>query len=57
MHRFSFALQDNKHLKVLNLGLNRLGDAGVELICNAVALNTALEFLDLFDVDFSNVGA
>lgn len=51
------ALQDNKHLKVLNLGINYFGDAGIEYLTAALSHNQSLEMLDLFDVPFSDVGA
>ena len=50
-------MAQNKYLKVLRLGLNKLGDEGMDYLGEAVSLNTALEHLDLFDVIFSNMGA
>lgn len=41
----------------MRLGLNRLGDEGIDYLSEALALNSALEHLDLFDVEFTNFGA
>jgi Ran GTPase-activating protein (RanGAP) involved in mRNA processing and transport len=51
------ALAKNKTLKVLNLGINKLDNVGMELLSGALYENTALEYLDLFDCFFSNDGA
>jgi Ran GTPase-activating protein (RanGAP) involved in mRNA processing and transport len=53
---FSKALATNKVLKVLNLGCNRLGDLGMDHLCDALCDNTSLEHLDLFDCHFTNLG-
>ena len=39
------------------MGKNRLGDEGIDHLSEALAINTALEHLDLFDVPFTNNGA
>ena len=36
--------------------MNRLGDMGMDFLCDALCENTALEYLDLFDVNFTNKG-
>ena len=57
MHRFFAALGVNKHLKVLRLSSNKLGDEGIDHLSEALFLNTCLEHLDLFDVGFTSSGA
>ena len=37
--------------------MNKLGDEGMDYLSEALAVNTVLEYLDLFDVPFSNTGA
>ena len=37
--------------------MNKLDNTGVAYLADAIATNTALEYLDLFDVNFSNEGA
>lgn len=37
--------------------MNRLGDEGIDYLSEAIAVNTVLEHLDLFGVEFSNHGA
>ena len=56
MSRFSSSLKENRHLKVLNLGMNNLGDGGIENLTAALSYNGVLEALDLFDVNFGDVG-
>ena len=43
-------------MKVLNLGMNNLGDGGIENLTAALSYNGVLEALDLFDVNFGDVG-
>ena len=57
IHRFCTSLGVNKHLKVLRIGGNQLGDEGIDHLSEAIAINTCLEHLDLFDVPFTNNGA
>ena len=57
IQRFCGALAHNKFLKVLYIGMNKLGNVGLEYLADALSLNTALEYLDAFDVNFSNEGA
>ena len=57
IHRFCAALGVNKHLKILRLASNKLGDEGIDHLSEALSVNTSLEHLDLFDVSFSNDGA
>ena len=57
LHRFAAALAQNKYLKVLRIGMNKLGDEGIDHLSEALGLNTELEHLDLFDVEFTNYGA
>ncbi len=57
IHRLCAALGSNRRLKVLNLGSNNLHDQGMEILCDALAVNDCLEYLDLFDVEFGNIGA
>ena len=42
---------------MLRIGSNPLGDEGVDHLSEALAINTALEHLDLFDVPFTNNGS
>ena len=37
--------------------MNKLGNIGMEYLADALGLNTALEYLDAFDLNFSNEGA
>ena len=37
--------------------MNNLGDEGMDYLSEALAINTSLEHLDLFDVHFTNNGA
>jgi len=39
------------------MGQNRLGNAGIQAISNAIKVNIGLTMLDLFDVEFSDDGA
>lgn len=57
MKKFCMSLGANPYLKVLNLGMNKLGDTGVQYLGNALKVNIGLVLLDLFGVDFSNEGA
>ena len=57
IHRFCTSLGINKYLKVLRIGMNPLGDEGIDHLSEALAINTTLEHLDLFDVPFTNNGA
>lgn len=36
--------------------MNRLGDEGIDHLSEALAVNSCLEYLDLFDVPFGNNG-
>ena len=57
IQRFCASLGANKYLKVLRIGMNRLGDEGIDYLSEAIGVNTTLEHLDLFGVEFSNHGA
>ena len=57
IQRFCTALAQNKFLKVLRLGQNRLGDEGIDYLGEAISINTTLEHLDLFGAEFANLGA
>ena len=36
--------------------MNKIGNMGMDFLGDALSVNTSLEYLDLFDVDFSNEG-
>ena len=50
------ALLNNTSLTVLNLGSNKIGDAGAEKLAQVLAKNTRLTMLELFDNDSNASG-
>jgi Ran GTPase-activating protein (RanGAP) involved in mRNA processing and transport len=57
LKKFCQSISTNPYLRVLNMGMNKLGDSGVQYLANALKVNIGLHFVDLFDVEFGDDGA